>query len=426
MVSRGRAGAVVAARRHDAAGEIRGSRYPAEVPATLALGLAVFAVGVDAYIVAAVLPAIADDLQEPIAQVGLLASAYALPTAILAPVLGPISDRRGRRFALTLGLGIFALAAAACVVAPNLPVLLAARAINGVGGAILLPAAFAAAGDLAAPERRARAMGLLAGMFPLSTLLGLPLGALAALVAGWRGSFAFILATALVAVVLVTRLPAGTGRPAAGTEEGYLRTIGLAVGDPRARATLAVTFLWLTAAFGLFVYVAEFVHRTYGIAAEQAGLVYVVVGVVGVAATRLSDRVIARLGARRTVLAALAMFSTAAFSLPLSAVALPVTLLVFAFWASGTWTGIPAMQTIVSSLSGSARGTLLAFLSSAINLGAVAGPIVTGRVLEAGGFAAAGPWAAGLGLVALIVAWRVLPEADESVFPEAPAVPIEA
>ncbi|HEY7736193.1 MAG TPA: MFS transporter [Candidatus Limnocylindrales bacterium] len=390
----------------------------------LPLALAVFAVGVDSYIVAAVLPAISDDLQEPIAQVGLLASAYALPTAVLAPVFGPISDRRGRRFALLLGLSIFAVAALGCILAPSLPVLLLARAINGVGGAIVLPAAFAAAGDLAAPEGRARAMGLLAGMFPLSTLLGLPFGALAAIITGWRGSFGFIFVVAIAAALLVLRLPALDRPPGtAGQEPGYLATIRVAIRDPRARAALSVTFLWLTATFGLFVYVAEFVHRTYGIPSNQAGLVYAVVGLVGVAATRFSDRVIARLGARRTVQVAIAAFAGAAFLLPATAVALPVTVLVFAVWAGGTWTGIPAMQTIVASLSSSARGTLLAFLSSAINLGAVVGPIVTGRVLEAGGFAWAAPWAAALGLVALIAAWRVLPDAGA---PQAAAVSVAA
>jgi predicted MFS family arabinose efflux permease len=382
-------------------------------------------VGVDLYIVAAVLPAMADDLHEPIAQVGLLASAYALPTALLAPFLGPISDRRGRRFALLLGLTIFALAAAVCVVAPVLSVLLVARAVNGVGSAIAMPAAFAAAGDVP-PEQRARAMGLLAGMFPLSTLLGLPLGALAAIVAGWRGSFVFIVAVAVVAAMLASRLPNTRPTPASSHGSSYLNTIRVAIGDTRARYALLVTFLWLTAANGLFVYLAEFIHRSYGIEATQAGLVYVVVGVVGVAATRYSDRVIGRIGARRTVLAALAMFSAAAIVLPLTTVALPLTLIVFAFWAAGTWTGIPAMQTIVSSLSGSARGTLLAFLSSSINFGAVVGPIVTGRVLEAGGFGWAAPWAGSLGLVALFVAWRVLPETAVIGVEESGPVAVEA
>jgi predicted MFS family arabinose efflux permease len=267
-------------------------------------------------------------------------------------------------------------------------------------------------------------MGMLAGMFPLATVLGLPFGALAAVVAGWRGSFAFILAVAIATALLVARLPA-TERPAttATQEPGYLATIRVAVRDRRARAALSVTFLWLTATFGLFVYVAEFVHRTYAVPSDRAGLVYVVVGLVGVLATRYSDRVIARLGARRTVQFAIAAFAAAAFALPITAVALPATVLVFAVWAGGTWTGIPAMQTIVAGLSSTARGTLLAFLSSAINLGAVVGPIVTGRVLEAGGFAWAAPWAATLGLIALIAAWRVLPEAPATESAPVPAEP---
>jgi len=107
---------------------------------TLALTIATFVIGVDLYIVAAVLPAIADDLHEHIGLVGLLASAYALPTAIFAPVFGPLSDRRGRRAAMLIGLAIFTVAAAACTVAPTLPLLLAARAINGLGAAIATPA----------------------------------------------------------------------------------------------------------------------------------------------------------------------------------------------------------------------------------------------------------------------------------------------
>ncbi len=92
-----------------------------------ALVVAVFAVGVDVYIVVGILPEVSRDLHEPVAAVGLLASAYALPTALLAPVFGPLSDRRGRRTALLVGLGIFVASAAACVVAPNLAVLLVVR-----------------------------------------------------------------------------------------------------------------------------------------------------------------------------------------------------------------------------------------------------------------------------------------------------------
>jgi predicted MFS family arabinose efflux permease len=390
------------------------------MPSTLLLGLAMFAVGVDAYIVAAVLPAIADNLQEPIEKVGLLASAYALPMALLAPVFGPLSDRRGRRYALRLGLAIFAVAAAACVIAPNLGLLLVTRAVNGLGAAIILPAAIAKAGDLATEAERGRAIGLLGAVFPLSTLIGLPIGAAVTILGGWRAPFAFIALVALIALAGVSRLPADhpTVQPVR-----YVDSLRSMLRDRRALSIMAVTFLWFGGAFGLFVYVGEFVHRAFAIPVDRAGLVYVVVGLVGIIAARTSGRFIATIGPRRTVLIGLSLFAGAVFVLPLTTIALPLALIVFAIWAFGTWFGIPALNTIVAGLSESERGTRLAFNSSAQSLSNVVGPIVTGAIIANWGFGVAGPYTSLLGLSTLALAWLVLPRPASS---EAQAVPQKA
>jgi DHA1 family inner membrane transport protein len=378
---------------------------------TFLLGLAVFAVGVDAYIVAAVLPEIADNLHEPIERVGLLASAYALPMALLAPVFGPLSDRRGRRYALRLGLGIFAAAAAACVVAPSLPLLLLARAINGLGASIILPAAIAKAGDLPTEAERGRAIGLLGAAFPLSTLVGLPIGAALTITGGWRFPFAFIVLVALIALAGVDRLPAD--QPT-GQSIRYVDSLRSIVRDRRALSIMVVTFIWFGAAFGLFVYVGEFVHESFAIPADRAGLVYVVVGLVGIVAARTSGRFISTIGPRRTVLIGLSLFVVAVFVLPLTTIALPLALIVFAMWAFGTWFGIPALNTIVAGLSERERGTRLAFNSSAQSLSNVFGPIVTGAIIATWGFGVAGPYTSVVGLCALALAWWVLPRPAET------------
>ena len=211
------------------------------MPVTLALTIAVFAVGVDTYIVAAVLPAISDDLREPIAAVGLLASAYNLPIAIFAPLLGPFSDRRGRRAAMLGGLVVFAVAAAACIAAPTLPLLILARAINGLGAAIILPATFAYAADLPSAEERNRAMGIAVSAFPLSNLIGLPIGAFVTGLFGWKATFGFILAVAVVAALLIRRLP--EERPAADARRtGYLDSYRAVLGSRRALGVPRCTF----------------------------------------------------------------------------------------------------------------------------------------------------------------------------------------
>jgi len=393
------------------------------MPVTVALAIAVFAVGVDAYIVAAVLPAIADDLNESIAAVGLLASAYNLPTAIFAPIFGPYSDRRGRRAAMLIGLAIFAVAAGACVFAPTLPLLLLARVVNGLGAAVILPATFAYAADLPSPEERARAMGIAVSAFPLANLIGLPIGALVAGLWGWKAAFAFIFFVAVAAALAIRRLPEEPVVPIA-DRTGYLDAYRTVLGDRRALGVLAVTMIWFAGSMGLFIYLGEFFHQAFGLSTTQAGLAYLVVGVVGVAASRLSARFLQLVGPRRTVLIGISAVMVCTFLLPFTIGYLPLALLVFSFWAFGTWFGLPGQQTIVASLSDRIRGTMLAFNSSALNLGGVFGPILTGQVLLWGGFGAAARWTSLVALVALVVAWWRLPRDDRAVSGVSPA-PVE-
>lgn len=373
-----------------------------------ALAVAILAVGIDAYIVAGVLPAMAVDLGEPISAVGLLASAYALPTALLAPVFGPLSDRRGRRTALTVGLVIFIASAAACVVAPSLALLIVARGVNGLGAAIILPAAYAYAGDLPDPVVRSRAMGILAASYPMATLIGLPIGALIATLAGWRGTFVFITLVGVLALLGVRAL-CPPDRPGARVILGYRASYGRVLHDRRALGLLVVTFAWFVGPTGVFVYLSEFMHITHGLSVEQAGLTLVVVGLVGVVASRTSGRVMAAIGPRTAVLAAIVLFGSAVLVMPLTAFSLPLSLLLLGVWAAGTWFGMPAMQSIVAAHSESVRGTLLAFNASALSLAGVVGPAITGSLIAMGGFGLAMPAGSVMAMVAFLLAWRVLP-----------------
>jgi multidrug resistance protein len=388
-----------------------------------ALVIAVLAVGVDTYIVVGILPEIARDLNESIAAVGLIASAYALPTALLAPVFGPLSDRRGRRTALLVGLVVFIASAAACVVAPNLLFLLGARGINGLGAAIMLPAAFAYAGDLPIKRERERAMGLLSSAFPMATLLGLPLGALVASLAGWRGAFVFITLVGIAAFVLIwALLPAD--KPREDKPIGYVECYRTILGDSSALKLLSVSMVWFIAPFGLFVYFAEFIHVTHDIPTTQAGLALVMVGIVGVVASRISGRAMSIIGPRTVVLIAITLFGIAAFLMPFTTEALPLSLAVMAIWASGTWFGVPAINAIIAAHSERLRGTMLAFNSSSMNLAGVLGPMITGAIVVSLGFAAAYWTAVLFAAAAFTLAYVVLPRRDriEPTDPTEPAV----
>jgi len=384
---------------------------------TVTLLLAVFCIGIDLYVVAALIPTMATDLGEHVAALGLIVSAYALPNALLAPVFGPLSDRLGRRLAMLGGMAFFAVTVAGSALAPTLPVLVALRALNGLGAAVAVPALFAYAGDLPTVTQRARAIGNLSMGYPLASLLGLPLGALLAGATSWRATFLAVAALAAVATFLIWRLPAD--RPKGTAVIGYGEGLRLAVGDRAVLSVLAVTFVWFLGPTGMFTFMGAFFQNAFGLDVSRIGIVFIVLGLVGVASARLSGRFTATIGARRAVLLGIACFGTAVFVLPSTPPYLPLALLVFSVWVFGTWFGLPAQQSIAAGLNARARGTVMAFNSSAFNLAAVISPAMAGAVIAAGDFRLLGTWTAGLAAIAFVTAYVLLPRTRPAA--EAPA-----
>ena len=386
-----------------------------------ALAIAVFAVGMDTFIVVGVLPEVARDLDEPIAAVGLIASAYALPMALLAPVFGPLSDRRGRRTAMVAGLTIFTVSATISMLAPNLTILLLARGLNGVGSAIIMPAAYAYAGDLPIKRERDRAMGVLASAFPMATLLGMPLGTLATMVAGWRAALAVVTVMSVVALLLV-RVACSSSGPRAKKPVGYLASYRSILTDRSGLVLLTVPLVWFIAPIGLFTYFAAFIHVTYDVPTTQAGLSLMVIGAVGAVASRVSGRMMGVIGARSAVLYAISAFGLASVLMVQTAGSLPLSIAVMGLWASGTWFGMPAIQAIIAAHSDRLRGTMMAFNSSAINLAGVIGPALMGAIIAGAGFEAAFRTGTLFAVGAFILAWLVLPR-GEHIEPDRPPMP---
>lgn len=372
----------------------------------IAAFLALFAIGVDNYIMIAILPQLGVDFGRSASIIGLLSSAYALPLALLAPLFGPISDRIGRRRTMIAGMTTFLIAIGASGLAPTYEFLLAARFINGLGAAIFVPAAYAYVADRSKPETRAKAMSTLMTSFPAAALLGLPLGGFITSACGWRGVFGFIGLVAVLALLILWTLPEDhqPGTQITGYREGLRRVLG----DPKVLKVISVTLLWMAAAGGSGTYIGQFFHEKYKLNSDQIGLVLMVIGVAGISATRLGAHFINRVGTRRSVLFGIAAFGVAILILPWTPV-MPVSILVYGFWAFGTWFGFPAQQTIVSELGAGMRGTVLSFNTSAQYMGAVIGPVISGAVLEAGSFPVFGIWGTFLASCTFVLALYSLP-----------------
>ncbi|MDN5727792.1 MAG: MFS transporter, partial [Propionibacteriales bacterium] len=157
---------------------VRGRTAPGRLGALLPLTVATFAVGTDAFVMAGLLPAIAEDLDVSIPAAGQLVTVFALTLAVAAPVLSWLLSSIDRRTALLLALLVFVVGNVATALSPSYPIALSARILTALGAATVTATASSAAVAVTPVERRGRAMALVIGGLTLSTAVGMPVGTL--------------------------------------------------------------------------------------------------------------------------------------------------------------------------------------------------------------------------------------------------------
>jgi MFS family permease len=168
-----------------------------------------FLVGVDGLAVAIALPALRDDLGADAIDAQWVLTAFGLTFGGTLLLGGRLGDLYGRRRLLVLGMAAFGVASLVAAVAPTLAVLVAARAVQGIGAAAAIPASLALIGSLV-PEgsARTRALSILAGMASVGVISGLLAGGLLVELAGWRWVFgAMVVPAAAAAVAAPLALP---------------------------------------------------------------------------------------------------------------------------------------------------------------------------------------------------------------------------
>ncbi|HET7793721.1 MAG TPA: MFS transporter, partial [Rhizobacter sp.] len=195
--------------------------------ASLSLGMLLPSLGTSIANVA--LPTFTQAFGAPFQQVQWVVLAYLLATTTLVVGAGRLGDLVGRRRLFLGGLVLFTVASLLCAVAPTLGWLVAARALQGAGAAVLMALTMAFVGASVPKDRNGRAMGLLGTMSAVGTALGPSLGGVLIAGFGWRSIFVLNLPLGLVALWLAWRnLPADGPRRAATRFDG-LGTLLLAV-----------------------------------------------------------------------------------------------------------------------------------------------------------------------------------------------------
>ncbi len=189
-----------------------------------ALALMLVLSGLDQTILSTALPVIAAALPGRELAPWVFSSHLLASTAVI-PLYGKLADRFGSRPLLMMCTSLFLLGSVACAAATTMPALVAARALQGLGGGGLMTLTLLATASLYGPEERGRRMAMLGAAFGLSTLAGPVVGALLLQVLPWQAAFLLNIPGAAFALLVLARADLGGGR----TQQRPMDSLGAAL-----------------------------------------------------------------------------------------------------------------------------------------------------------------------------------------------------
>ncbi|GGR78981.1 MFS transporter [Streptomyces aureoverticillatus] len=379
------------------------------------LMLGAFTLGLDAYVMAGLLPVVADDLNTTVSLAGQMVTVFTLAYAVSAPLVAGLLAGARPRVLIVASLAVFTLGNGATALAPGLAVLLLSRAVAGVGAGVYSALSTAAAASLAGPERRGRALALVMGGMSSGTVLGVPLGVLLADHTSWRSTMWLVTGLGAVALVgLAIGLPQVPAEPPV-----PVRARLGALADRAVLPVVGVSFLAAVSSLGLYTYLAPVLEGAGGVGEGDVAPYLWAWGIGGVLGSVLAGPLVDRW--RRVyalVAGVMGALVVAEVALPLLGAAAFPALVV---WGAAGWALQVPQQHRLLALSAE-RGTVaLALNNSALYLGSAVGSGAAGLALSAGLGAQELPWvaagvaAAGLALHAVAArARRTGPRGDGS------------
>ncbi len=365
------------------------------------LALGTFAIGTDNFIVAGVLPLMADDLHVSLAVAGIQATVFSLVYALGAPILASVTERVERKRILLASMGMFTIANAGTVLVPDFATLLVMRVLAAAAAAVFSPIAMAMAAELSGDAHRGKAISVVTGGLTVSLVLGVPVGAILGEMASWRAGFGFVATLGLICMIgSALTLPkcAGSDGPS------FLERLRPAT-QPDVGLVLIQSLVIVGSTFIAFTYLAAIVSELDGSGRRLAAGFLFVYGVAAMIGNLLGGRSADRIGGdsttKRVVLvlaASLAVLSVATW-LPSGTMALAVGAAAVAMWGLSGWAFTPAQFSRIAAMCPTQMPMAFALNTSAIYIGAAVGAAVGGIVVTALSVTALG-WVAAIGVLA--------------------------
>jgi len=350
------------------------------ITATLALATLLAALGTSIANIA--LPTLAAAFAAPFAQVQGVVVAYLAALTISVIVAGRLGDRHGLKPMLVAGLVLFAVASLLCALAPTLGLLIAARALQGVGAAFLMTLSMVLMRQTAGAAHLGRAMGLLGTMSALGTALGPSLGGLLLPLTGWRGVFWLQLPLAVIALFLAVVALPGMPRKPASSAPGLLSVLNRPLAAGLVVNILVAAVMMTTLVVGPF-----YLSLGLGLTATMVGFVMAIGPVVSIVSGVPSGRLVDAWGAGLVLAVGLVLLAAGALLLAVlpdrlgvSGYVMAIVVLTPGYQLFQAANNTAALMDVPADRRGSVSG----LLALSRNVGLIAGASLMGAVFAWG------------------------------------------
>lgn len=338
-------------------------------------------IGTGAFVLGGILTPMADALGVSVAAAGQAMTAYALATAVLAPLALVATGGWPRKRVLCVSLAVFALGNALCALAPSLTVLLAGRVLMGLG-AVFTAVAAGIAVALVEPARRGRALSLVFIGISLSYVIGLPLGSWLGLRYGWQWPVALVAGlSALASAVLAFMLPRDIAAPGAS-----FAGLGALLRRADVLRALALTLLYFVAIFCVFSYIGPVLQALVPMSTEAMSVTLMLFGLSGVLGTLVGGWANDRFGPQRTLTLQLAVLAAMMLLVPLTRGHHAALVAVFVVWGIAGFGMMTPQQSRLATLAPAQAPILLSLNSSMLYVGTALGAAIGGPAAAWVGF----------------------------------------
>lgn len=347
----------------------------------IALFLAAFAFGTAEFVIAGILPDVAEGLNVSIPVAGYLISGYAIGIAIGGPLLAVATKKMTRKALILLLGGIFILGQVFCALAPNFEMLMLARVLVSVVHGTYFGIAAIVAVSIVSPDKRGFAVALILSGLTVSNILGVPGGTAIGNALGWRATFWAVGIIGLVATLAVALfLPRNAASET--TSGSFMREFRV-LGRQQIVASLFIVILVMIGQYSLFTYITPLLTNVTGI---ETGTVPWLLLLYGVGSTigvfiggRLADW---KLMPSLVVILALqsVMFVTLYFVSPYPIVMAVATIL----WGGVNFAFGSPVQSRVLAWAADAPNLASALIPTGFNIGIAIGAILGAGIIDSG------------------------------------------